>query len=77
MLLTEKPYGPASGLFLDEAMLLAIAGQAALLQIRRDAEFLATAIELFFELPRELKREFPSIYTVLSGYLALDPAAWH
>jgi MtfA peptidase len=39
-------------------------------------EFFATAVELFFELPRDLKREFTDVYRVLSEFLELDPAAW-
>lgn len=40
------------------------------------AEFFATAVELFFELPRDLKREFTDVYLLLAEYLELDPAAW-
>jgi Mlc titration factor MtfA (ptsG expression regulator) len=39
-------------------------------------EFFATAVELFFELPRDMRREFPAVYAVLAEYLELDPAAW-
>lgn len=39
-------------------------------------EFFATAVELFFELPRDLKREFTDVYQVLAEYLELDPAVW-
>jgi len=39
-------------------------------------EFFATAVELFFELPRDLRREFPALYAVLAEYFELDPAAW-
>jgi Mlc titration factor MtfA (ptsG expression regulator) len=39
-------------------------------------EFFATAVELFFELPQDLKQEFPAVYAVLAEYLELDPAAW-
>ena len=38
------------------------------------AEFFATAVELFFEYPREMKREFGAVYTVMSAWLELDPA---
>ena len=39
VLLAEKHYEPAGGLVLDEAMSLAIAGQAALLQMRGGADY--------------------------------------
>jgi Mlc titration factor MtfA (ptsG expression regulator) len=39
------------------------------------AEFFATAVELFFEFPVELKREFGGVYDVLAAWLELDPAA--
>jgi hypothetical protein len=38
-------------------------------------EFFATAVELFFEFPRDLKREFGAVYDVLRVWLELDPAA--
>lgn len=37
-------------------------------------EFFATAVELFFEFPRDLKREFSAVYEVLQAWLELDPA---
>jgi len=40
------------------------------------SEFFATAVELFFELPRDLKREFPAVHTVLAEYFELDPSDW-
>lgn len=40
------------------------------------AEFFATAVELFFEFPRELAAEYPRVHNVLAEYLGLDPAAW-
>jgi len=40
------------------------------------AEFLATAAEIFFTLPRDLKQAFPDVYAVVSGWLELDPAEW-
>jgi MtfA peptidase len=40
------------------------------------AEFLATAVELFFELPHDMKKEYADVYDVLAEYLGLDPAAW-
>ncbi len=40
------------------------------------AEFFATAVELFFELPRDMKKEFAEVHAVLVEYLGLDPAAW-
>ena len=38
------------------------------------AEFFATAVELFFEFPVDLKREFRGVYDVLAAWLELDPA---
>ncbi len=38
------------------------------------AEFFATAVELFFEFPRELRREYGAVYEVLAAWLELDPA---
>ncbi len=40
------------------------------------AEFFATAVELFFELPRDMKQEFADVYAVLVEYLGVDPSAW-
>ncbi len=40
------------------------------------AEFFAVATEAFFEDPLELKEEHPDLYRLLSGFFALDPAAW-
>lgn len=40
------------------------------------SEFFATAVELFFELPVDLKREFPQVHAALAEYLELDPAGW-
>lgn len=40
------------------------------------AEFFATAVELFFELPRDLKHEFGDLHAVLAEYLGVDPARW-
>ncbi|MCP4571311.1 MAG: zinc-dependent peptidase [bacterium] len=40
------------------------------------AEFFATAVEVFFEFPRDLAREYPAVHAVLAEYLGLDPAAW-
>ena len=39
-------------------------------------EFFATAVEVFFEYPRDLRRAFADVYSVMSAYLELDPAAW-
>lgn len=38
------------------------------------AEFFATAVELFFEFPRDLHREYGAVYEVLAAWLELDPA---
>lgn len=40
------------------------------------AEFLATAVELFFEFPRDLQREYGGVYEALRDWLELDPAAF-
>jgi Mlc titration factor MtfA (ptsG expression regulator) len=40
------------------------------------AEFFATAVELFFTLPRDLRHEFGDLYAVLAEHFAVDPAAW-
>lgn len=40
------------------------------------AEFFATAVEVFFEFPRDLAREYPAVHGVLAEYLGLDPAVW-
>ncbi|MBE0565309.1 MAG: zinc-dependent peptidase [Krumholzibacteria bacterium] len=40
------------------------------------AEFLATAVELFFEYPRDLKAEYQDVHALLAAWLHLDPAAW-
>ena len=39
-------------------------------------EFFATAVELFFEVPADLAREYPDVHAVLAAYLELDPLAW-
>jgi Mlc titration factor MtfA (ptsG expression regulator) len=39
-------------------------------------EFFATAVEIFFEYPRDLQRAFPDVYAILAEYLELDPARW-
>ncbi len=39
------------------------------------AEFFATAVELFFEYPADLRREFGAVYEALAAWLELDPAA--
>lgn len=40
------------------------------------AEFFATAVELFFEFPRDLRAEYPAVHEVLAAWLGLDPADW-
>ncbi len=40
------------------------------------AEFFATAVELFFTLPRDLRHEFGDLYAVLAEHFAVDPAGW-
>ncbi len=39
-------------------------------------EFLAVAVEAFFELPQLVRRRHREIYALLSGYFGQDPAAW-
>jgi Mlc titration factor MtfA (ptsG expression regulator) len=40
------------------------------------AEFLAVAVEAFFELPLELRRRHREVYALLSEYFRQDPARW-
>jgi len=40
------------------------------------AEFFAVLTEAFFELPRELLREYPALYACLRAYYRVDPGAW-
>lgn len=40
------------------------------------AEFFAVLTEYFFELPRELRVEYPAIYARLQDYYRVDPARW-
>jgi Mlc titration factor MtfA (ptsG expression regulator) len=39
-------------------------------------EFLAVAVESFFEAPLEVRRRHHEVYEILSHYFAQDPAAW-
>jgi hypothetical protein len=39
-------------------------------------EFLAVAVEAFFELPQRVRRQHADVYRLLSGYFGQDPAAW-
>lgn len=39
-------------------------------------EFLAVAVEAFFELPLDLRRHHGQLYGLLRDYFAQDPAAW-
>jgi Mlc titration factor MtfA (ptsG expression regulator) len=39
-------------------------------------EFLAVAVEAFFEVPLALRRRHPEMYALLCGYFVQDPAAW-
>ena len=39
-------------------------------------EFLAVAVEAFFELPLALRRRHRELYAILSSYFVQDPAAW-
>ena len=40
-----------------------------------EAEFFAVATELFFDRPRQMRRELPELYNVLSAYYRQDTAA--
>lgn len=40
------------------------------------AEFFAVLTEYFFELPQELRAEYPDIYARLRDYYRVDPADW-
>jgi MtfA peptidase len=39
-------------------------------------EFLAVAVEAFFEIPLELRGRHREVYAILAGYFRQDPAAW-
>jgi Mlc titration factor MtfA (ptsG expression regulator) len=39
-------------------------------------EFLAVAVEAFFEIPLELRARHREVYTLLASYFGQDPAAW-
>lgn len=70
-----------------EAFTAAFARHLKLLKRRREvlfdrdaaespAEFFATAVELFFTYPADLRAEYPEVHGVLAAWLELDPAAW-
>jgi len=40
------------------------------------AEFFAVATECFFEIPKDLQREYPRLYDELKRFYQQDPAAW-
>ena len=40
------------------------------------AEFFSCATEVFFEQPRDLRRELPDVYEQLERYYGLDPSQW-
>jgi len=40
------------------------------------AEFLAVAVETFFEQPLDLRRRHREVYAILRDYFGQDPAAW-
>lgn len=40
------------------------------------AEFFATAVELFFTLPVDLKGQFPAVYDVMRRHWGVDPSTW-
>jgi hypothetical protein len=39
-------------------------------------EFLAVAVEAFFEMPQEVRQRHHELYAILSAYFGQDPAAW-
>ncbi len=39
-------------------------------------EFLAVAVEAFFEVPQRVRRQHAEVYRLLSEYFGQDPAAW-
>jgi Mlc titration factor MtfA (ptsG expression regulator) len=39
-------------------------------------EFLAVAVEAFFEIPLELRGRHREVYAILAAYFRQDPAAW-
>jgi len=39
-------------------------------------EFLAVAVEAFFEVPQRVRRQHADVYRLLSRYFGQDPAAW-
>lgn len=42
----------------------------------KPVEFFAVAVEVFFERPKEMKREAPEVYAQLADLFRLDPASW-
>ena len=40
-------------------------------------EFLAVSIEVFFEKPKKLQREYPELYSQIALLLRLDPLTWN
>ena len=57
----------------------AITGQESLISdyaATSPAEFFAVVSELFFERPRDLASEHPSLYAELSGYYRVNPLSW-
>ena len=39
-------------------------------------EFLAVAVEAFFEIPLLVRKRHREVYAILSAYFGQDPAAW-
>ena len=39
-------------------------------------EFLAVAVEAFFEMPLEVRERHRELYAILSAYFGQDPAEW-
>lgn len=44
--------------------------------VENPVEFLAVAVEAFFQIPQEVRRRHREVYAILSAYFNQDPAAW-
>jgi len=44
--------------------------------IDHPVEFLAVAVEAFFEMPQVVRQRHREVYAILSAYFGQDPAAW-
>jgi len=43
--------------------------------VEDSAEFFAVSVELFFDMPKELRKEYPDVYAQLTRFFKQDPAA--